>query len=432
MSRPRSSWSPEWTFTLGFSVGLMALTLVHTLLPSSSVDRDIELVRAVRDLAQDTYVGETDSRALIDDALAGMVAGLDRYSRYYGPQEIAEITRETSGEYKGIGVVFRDPVEAGQVRFPLWNSPAHRAGVRVGDRFVEVAGKAVLEMEPEELRETLRNARGDLAILLEHRDGTREEVSLQPEAVIDPTVRHARMLDADLGIGYLAITSFSHRTVEEFDRSTAWLLERGMEALVVDLRSNPGGILDAAVRVADRFIDEGTIVSTRTRRETRSTLATEAETLLGGLPLVLLIDEDSASASEVLVGAIQDHRVGTIVGEPSYGKGAVQTLRHFERDQAIIKITTSNYFTPAGRRIERGDERHGIAPDLLVETDARERLSLHRYLMSYSPPLPIRPEVEAWEQEEGVVLYAKAPPDPQLEAALDLLRGDLPRTHAPD
>ena len=240
----RSSPPPEWIFAIGFVCGLLTLALVHAVLPSS-FDRDIELVRAVRDLAAETYVEEPDSREMLDDALRGMVAGLDRYSRYYGPAELAEIERETSGEYKGIGVVFRDPVAAGQIRFTLPGGPADLAGLTVGDRFVEIDGDPVEEMGEEAMRALLQGDE-ELAVLVEGRDGGRRSVHLLPQAVIDPTVRHARMLDRDLGIGYLAIVAFTHRTPEEFDRWMQYLEGEGMRALVLDLRSNPGGILDAA------------------------------------------------------------------------------------------------------------------------------------------------------------------------------------------
>ncbi len=426
-SGPRSRTSPELTFAVGFACGLVALAIVHALLPSS-FDRDVELVRAVRDLATETYVEEVDSREMVDDALRGLVGGLDRYSRYYGPAEIEQIERETSGEYRGIGVVFRD-ADSGEIRFPLPNSPAERAGLRVGDRILSVDGARVADMPAGGLRESLkRSAIDEIELEVEGRDGVQRSTRLTPEDVVDPTIRHARMLDAALGIGYVAILSFSHRTPDEFDECVDYLEGEGLRALIIDLRSNPGGILDAAIRIADRFIEEGTIVSTRTRVETRSSSATRAETSLAGLPLVVLVDGDSASASEVLVGALQDHRVAVIAGEPTYGKGAVQTLSRFERDNAIVKLTTSNYFTPAGRRIEHGDNgaQSGIAPDVLVQASGSVRRGIHDFLRTYSPPPKAVPELRRWEREEGIELIAKAPPDPQLDVALGLLRGESP------
>ncbi|MEM7310859.1 MAG: S41 family peptidase [Planctomycetota bacterium] len=420
---PNRNPLPELTFAVGFACGLLTLSIVYALLPAP-VDRDVELLRAVRDLTQETYVEEVDSRTLIDGALRGMVGNLDRYSRYYGPEEIAGIDRETSGEYLGIGVLFLD-AEEGRIRFPLAGSPAERAGLRVGDRIVAVDGARVDAMPEGGLRDSLKRRSGEpIELELLGRDAEVRTATLRPEPVVDPSVRHARMLDDELG--YLAIVSFSHRTLEEFDRWTAWLSERGMQGLILDLRSNPGGILDAAIRIADRFIPDGVLVSTRSRTETRSTRARAEETHLLGLPLVVLVDGDSASASEVLCGALQDHRVGVVVGEETYGKGAVQTLSRFEHEQAIIKLTTSSYFTPAGRRIERGSGWTGLAPDVWVALPAGQRRAIHGFLRLYSPPPAAVPELRAWEEEEGLTLIAEAPDDPQLDAAIGLLRGRSP------
>ena len=420
---PNQKSHPELLFAVGFTCGLITLAIVHALLPSS-FDRDIELVRAVRDLAEETFVEEIDSREVVDEALRGMLESLDRYSRYYGPDEIADIERETSGEYLGIGVLFEDD-ERGVIRFALPDSPADRAGLGVGDRIVSIDGEIVDDLPEGGLRKRLRRTSGELIELeLERRDGSTAQTSLRPEAVINPTVRHARMLDDELG--YLSIVSFSHRTPEEFDRWTGWLREQGMGGLVLDLRGNPGGILDAAVAVADRFIAEGVLVSTRSRTETRSTHARRENTRLLGLPLVVLVNKDSASASEVLCGALQDHRVAVVTGEPTYGKGAVQTLSRFDRDRAIVKLTTSNYFTPAGRRIERGSGWDGLAPDVLVELPDALRRAIHAFLGTYSPPPEDLPELHAWEREEGRELIARAPADPQLDAAVNLLHGRPP------
>ena len=421
----RSRTPSELVFAFGFACGLVTLAIAHALLPSS-FDREIELFRAVRDLASDTYVEEVDSRELIDGALAGMISGLDRYSRYYGPEAVAGIQRETSGEYHGIGVLFVDP-EGGLIRFALPDSPAEKAGLTVGDRIVRVDDAWVRDLPPGGLRDRLRRAKRDaIELELEDRQGARRTTSLYTEQVIDPTVRHARIVDHDLGIGYLSIISFSHRTPDEFDRTIRWLEGEGMRSLVLDLRSNPGGILDSAIRIADRFVSEGILVSTRSRTETRSTHAKSDETHLKGLPLVVLVDGDSASASEVLCGALQDHRAAVVAGESTYGKGAVQTLSRFERDNAIIKITTSNYFTPAGRRIERGTGWGGLAPDVLVKVSNTARRMIHAFLNTYSPPPDAIPLLTAWEDEEGVTVMARAPEDPQLDAAMLLLRGVSP------
>jgi len=412
---------PELVFAVGFTCGVLTLGVIRMM----TRDRDLELLTAVRNLALDTHVDEHEPRELIDDALAGMIGNLDRYSRYYPPREIEALRRETSGRYLGIGVLFLD-IDRGVVRFALPGSPAERSGLRPGDRIVRIDGEWVADLEPGGVRDLLRRRTGEpIELEVEDRSGARREVALSPDHVTDPSVRHARILDPELGIGYLALTSFTHETDDEFDATVEWLRGRGMQGLVLDLRANPGGMLDVALRLADRFIDDGVLVSTRSRSETRSTHATLEGTRLGGLPLVLLVDGDSASASEVLCGALQDHRVAVVVGEPTYGKGAVQTLTEYE-GEASVKITTSLYFTPAGRRIERDAEHGGLAPDVEAEITPLERRAIHAFLDSYSPPPNALDDLAAWEAEEGVAVLPRPPEDPQLRVALDLLRGVAP------
>jgi len=413
-------------FVLGLVVGLLC-ALIADRLTLTLADRDIELVRAVRNLAIEDFVGDVDSDRLIDDALRGMMSGLDEHSRFYGPEEVAQISRETSGEFRGIGVVFQE-LSAGRILFAFPGSPADRAGLHVGDRFLEVDGEPVEAMAPGDLRASLQREDEDsIEALVEDLEGERRTVVLHPERVLDPTIRHARMLDGQHGVGYVSIHSFSHRTPEEFDLAVESLLAIGLEGLIVDLRHNPGGILDSAVQIANRFIAEGTIVATRTRTDTTVTTAEASAARYKGLPLVVLIDGGSASASEVLAGALQDHSVAVLIGDSSYGKGTVQTLRPFAGDRGIVKLTTATYFTPAWRPIEREENgQSGISPDHVVEIGRVPRSEVYRFLENYSPPAETLAAIEAWESREDRELYARHPADVQLEAAVALLNGEAP------
>lgn len=411
-------------FVLGLSIGLF-VSLVVERTARSFLDRDMELVRAVRDMARDEFVGEIGADQLVDDALRGMLNGLDRYSTYYGASEVAELDRETSGEFLGLGVIFRAG-EKGRILFAYPGSPADVAGLRVGDLIERVDGEAVEPMENEHFQEALHR---DAPLRLDVVDlqGDPREVVVQPDVVLDPTVRQVRILAAHPGLGYLAIRSFSHRTPGEFDQAVRELTDHGMKALVLDLRGNPGGILDAAVTIANRFIDRGAIVSTRTRAELSTTAARHDEAILAGLPLVVLQDGRSASASEVLAAALQDHAAAVIVGEPSYGKGTVQTLKRVKGRDAVVKITTATYYSPSMRRIEHDEEdasRGGIAPDLFLPIEDRERWEIYRFLSAYSPPETVRPALAAWEAAQGITLIGPPPPDRQLAAAVALLSND--------
>lgn len=423
---PDRAGSGQALFVLGLAAGLLAALAVDRV-ARSTLDRDIELVRAVRDLTLEEFVREVPEDALIDDALGGMLAGLDRYSHYYGPREIAALDRETAGEFLGIGVVFRSG-ELGRILFSYPGSPAHKAGLRVGDRIVSAEGRTVTSMDAGALQELLHREESEVHLGVEDLAGAVREVRLRPDVVLDPTVRHARMLAPELGIGYVYIRSFSNRTPDEFDEAVTGLQQAGLRALVLDLRLNPGGILDAAVAIANRFVASGALLATRTRTETHVIPADPERATLAGLPLVVLLDPLSASASEILAAALQDHAVAALVGEPSYGKGTVQTLRRIGRERAVVKLTTANYCSPSLRRIEHQDSdedstRSGIAPDLWVPIAPRERSEIRHFLFGYSPPEGALEELRAWERRDGLDLIDEPPRDRQLDAALALLSG---------
>lgn len=409
---------------LVFAVGALCGVVWATAAGLFTRDRDLDLLRQVVEMTEDEYVGEVARPALVDDALRGMLSRLDRYSSFFGPEDISSLDRETYGEFRGIGVVFVPPASEGNVLFPVPGGPGGRAGLRVGDRILSVDGTPLDELPAPGLSAYLQSSpeRVELCVLgLDRRERT---LQVTPEAVLDPTVRHARMVDPEHGIGYLAILSFTHRTPEEFDRAVAALRRDGLRGLVVDLRANPGGILEAAVELANRFVGSGVLVSTETRKGRKPVEADPAKASLAGMPLVLLVDERSASASEVLAGALQDHAAGALVGRPTYGKGTVQTLTRFGDNRAIVKLTTANYLTPSGRRIERHEgEDSGLAPDVAVSIEPDEREAVYRYLASYTPPEEALEAIRAWEDGSERRLLPPPPPDHQLEVAVRLLNG---------
>ena len=357
---------------LVFVGGLLCGALWTLTVARLSRDRELALLESVVELTREEFVDDVEPAELIDDALRGMLSDLDDYSAYFGPEEIARLDRETYGEFRGIGVVFAAPTSSGEILFPVPGGPASRAGMRVGDRIRTVDGTPLEEL-PQGLAAHIQTGGEDLQLGVIGLDDVERTLLLHPEPVLDPTVRHARLLDPERGVGYLAILSFTRRTPDEFDAAVATLRQRGMRALVVDLRSNLGGILDAAVELANRFVPEGVLVSTKTRQGLEAMRADAGKAALAGLPLVLLIDGRSASASEVLAGAVQDHAVGALVGEPTYGKGTVQTLTRFGEGRAIVKLTTGVYLTPSGRRIERVEGRElGISPDVALDLSGDE------------------------------------------------------------
>jgi carboxyl-terminal processing protease len=406
---------------------MVLLALVQALLPAREA-ADITHYREVRRFVLDHFVGVVDPDVLVQDALQGMLGNLDEYSRYYDQSESQRVDRETRGRFTGIGVVFRAPVSAAQVLFPLPGGPADAAGLQVGDVLLTIDGEPAAEGGQETLRERLRGEpQSEVVLEVRGLDGSEREHRVVRQSLVDPTVRHVRLADEEPAIGYVAVSSFSRETSREFDEACEWLEDAGMRGLVLDLRDNPGGVLEAAVDLARRFIPEGVIVSTEGRGARDVLRADPSEAHLEGTPLVVLVDGGSASASEVLAGALQDHRVAVILGEPTHGKGVVQTIRRYDERGTIAKVTTSYFYTPAHRNLERNPaegREWGIVPDFEVSLSDGQRTSVLSHILRYGPPRELTDQLRAWEEAEGVALLDEHPEDPQLEAALALLRGE--------
>lgn len=417
------------TFAFGLLSGVLLAFVAEELWPSG-LEEDLAQYREVRDFAREAFVRDVDDGELVELALSGMLRGLDEYSRYYDTEQSKALERETRGRFRGIGAIFRPPVGAGRVLYPLTGSPAARAGLRVGDQFLALEGTPLGDLDEAEFRALLSDPPGGtLEATVRGLDGAERALVIEPGSVVDPTVRHAHLVDPTRGVGYLAITSFSSETPREFDVCLDFLRERGATSLLLDLRGNLGGVLESAVEIAGRFVPGGVITATEGRGEPMVYEAEPGSAWYLGMPLVVLVDEDTASASEILAGALQDHRAGVLVGAPTYGKGMVQSIRHFPRWGTRAKVTTSYYYSPTGRSFERTadpDRDYGILPDVLVEATNTERAALLGFLRDYGPGPEVLPALEAWERAEDLVLVEELPRDAQLEAALGLFEGRRP------
>ncbi len=416
-------------FALGMMSGMLVLMIAFLLFPEPEDPATAEF-EAVQEFARRHFVREIGSDELVTRALSGMLDGLDPYSRYYDGESSEQARREIDGDFRGIGVVFRSPISRGQVLFPLAGSPASEAGVRVGDRLLEVDGDQVPGLSGPQIRALLSaSGRSEIKLLVEGLDGGERDLVVEPAMLLDPTVRHVGLLDSTPAAGYLAVRSFSHRTAEEFDAAVTALREQGAESLVVDLRYNFGGVLDAAVHMASRFIGEGVIVTSEGRNRSASYEAGEVEALFAGMGLVVLVDGDTASASEVFAGAVQDYRRGVVVGAPTYGKGMIQMTQSFPRFGSRAKVTSGYYYSPSRRNFEKSadpDRSSGILPDMIVEIDGEQRSRIHGWIARYDPPASMLDELNAWAAAADGVVLPEAPGDPQLDAARALLRGERP------
>lgn len=313
------------------------------------------------------YVDDVDDHALMEKALRGMVAALDPHSAYLDSEEFEEIRLSTMGSYPGIGIEVI--AEEGVVRVlrPIEGSPAQLAGIVPGDQLVRIDG-AEIGADLAGAIARMRGASGSLVKLSIRRPGT---AGLLEYALRRAQVEVHSVLEATLepGYGYLRITSFSETTPQDVARAINRLKRdnpEGIKGLVLDLRNNPGGVLEAGVAVADDFLESGVIVTADGRTpESRFRMDATPGDLINGAPLVVLVNGGSASASEIVAGALRDHGRALLVGRRTYGKGSVQTVMPLAHGGAI-KLTTSRYFTPSGASIQG----KGIVPDVIEEGPA--------------------------------------------------------------
>ena len=310
------------------------------------------------------YVEPVSDRDVIENAINGMLQGLDPHSSYMNPRSFRDMQVQTRGEFGGLGIEVTQENGYVKVISPIDETPAARAGVRPGDLITHLNGNSTLGLSLQEAVEQMRGERGTSIRLTIRREGTAApiEISLTRD-VVRPQVARFRLEGND--IAYVRLSSFNEQTEGALRRAVAAMRSQAggnLRGLILDLRNNPGGLLDQAVQVADDFLDQGEIVSTRSRRDADAQRwNARAGDIAQGLPMVVLINAGSASASEIVAGALQDHRRAVVMGVKSFGKGSVQTVMPIP-GQGAIRLTTARYFTPSGRSIQA----LGIEPDIEV------------------------------------------------------------------
>ncbi|MEH6577459.1 MAG: S41 family peptidase [Amphritea sp.] len=338
--------------------------------PAALPLEEIRLFTEVFDRIKRAYVEPVDDAKLLEDAIRGMLAGLDPHSTYLEPDAFSELQTHTSGEFGGLGIEVG--IEDGFVRVitPIDDTPAQRAGIKAGDLIIKLGGQPVQGMDLNDAVKLMRGRPGSELILTIIREGEDKPLEI---TVIRDVIRVASVKQRVLseGFGYLRITQFQVNTGKDLERAIEKLNKQtDLKGLVLDLRNNPGGVLRAAVEVSDAFMDDGLIVYTQGRLENSELRYSATSKNLGnGLPLVVLINQGSASASEIVAGALQDQERAIIMGVDSFGKGSVQTILPLGKDRAL-KLTTARYYTPSGRSIQA----QGIEPDIYVsEADIKLR-----------------------------------------------------------
>lgn len=366
-------------FAQGLAVGIVMLLVGATGIMGFRLGADASTrglpeefanLEALFDLVEDTAVDEPAEQALLDGAINGLLSALDdRYAVYYGPDRYSALNADLDGEFVGIGITIEERTDGVYVVGVLPGSPAERAGVRVGERIAAVEGADATDGDTTgDVIEMIAGEEGDpVTITFDSGDEGERDLTMTREVLDFPEVT-SRVLDS--GYGYTSVRQFSRNVDDQLEEQVLALQEEsGIAGLVLDLRGNPGGLLTEAVEVVSLFVEEGLVVSVESRDDVEEREAL-GDAPFADLPLVVLVDGNSASASEIVAGALQDLERAEVVGLQTFGKGTVQTIRDLELG-AGVKFTTARYFTPDGESIEGV----GVTPDVLSEEDPTAQLA---------------------------------------------------------
>ena len=412
-------------FLVGVLIGSGQSQKVSAL--SNSTYEDLKVFTDVLGLIQKDYVEETKSKDLIYGAIKGMLETLDPHSAFMPPNMYKEMQEETRGRFEGLGIEITIKDSMLTVVSPIEGTPAYKAGILAGDQIIKIDGEPTKNFTLMDSVKRLRGPKGTKVTISILREGFTKpkDVTLVREVIPVRSVRHELL---EKNYGYLRISQFQEKTDDEFEKAMKALQEESkgtLKGLILDLRNNPGGLLDQAVKISDRFIESGLIVSVEGRKEDQKMkFYAHPDGNLAHYPLVVLVNGGSASGAEIVAGAIQDQGRGIIVGTQTFGKGSVQTIIPL-KDGSGLRLTTARYYTPNGRSIQA----KGIVPDIIVKPSRSEEEK-----EALAPKLPTERDLERHliDVEKGVSMEKdkskkeevkeKKPTDHQLERALELLK----------
>lgn len=384
--------------------------------------RQLNLFGDVFERVRADYVDPPKDEQLVETALNGMLTSLDPHSGYLSAKSFRDMQVQTRGEFGGLGIEVT--MENGLVKVvaPIDDTPAARAGVRPGDLIVQLDGDQVQGLTLQQAVEKMRGAIGSPITLKIQRPGVEDPIDIK---IVRDQIKIASVRSRQEGedIGYIRVTQFNEQTSDGLHNAIEKMsadMGPKLKGFILDLRNNPGGLLDQSIKVASAFIERGEIVSTRGRRpeDTRREYARGGD-LTKGKPLIVLVNGGSASASEIVSGALQDHKRATILGTRSFGKGSVQTIIPLGSQNGAIRLTTARYFTPSGRSIQA----QGIEPDILLQPDLPEA---ERAKTETKGEASLRGHLKAeGEEKSASSSYVATNPleDNQLQLALSLIRG---------
>ncbi len=379
----------------------------------------LNLFGEVMERAKNTYVEEVDDKKLIESAINGMLVSLDPHSSYLDVQSFKYMNEQTKGKFGGLGIEVTMEQGVVKVVSPIDDTPASRAGLKPGDYITNIDGENVIGMTLNDAVDKMRGKVGSKVKLTIRRINEKPfDVTLKREEVKIQSVKS----DVKAGdVAYIRITSFSEDTdqmVEKALKKAQKETKNGIKGIVIDVRNNPGGLLDQAVNISDLFLDQGEIVSTRSRNE-EDTIRYSAKKgdIAANLPMVVLVNDGSASASEIVAGALQDHKRAIILGEKSFGKGSVQTVVPLGKYGAM-RLTTARYYTPSGRSIQA----KGIEPDVVVHPAKVEEIESNFGLSEAEYSNALKNDAAEDKKDKKTEANSDWRKDYQLSRAVDLVR----------
>lgn len=416
-----------WAFLIlaGIAAGTAVLNLArsHTAVAANSeIYRQLDLFGDVLERVRSDYVEKPEDAKLIESAINGMLNALDPHSAYLNAKHFRDMQVQTRGEFGGLGIEVTMENGVVKVVAPIEDTPADKAGLLSGDFITHLDGEQIQGMTLQDAVEKMRGPVNTPINLTVVRKG--EEEPLKIKVVRDVIRINPVKARAEDDVGYVRITTFNEQTYNELKKAVGNLKKEiggKLKGYVIDLRNNPGGLLEQAISVSDAFLEKGAIVLTRGRnlQETQRSNA-RAGDITGGKKLVVLINGGSASASEIVAGAIQDQKRGTVIGTRSFGKGSVQTIIPLEGNGAI-RLTTARYYTPSGRSIQA----KGIDPNIKVEQELPDELKKKQQKPRGEASLRGHLKSDDEKEESGSSAYVPKEPekDTQLKYALNFIRG---------
>jgi carboxyl-terminal processing protease len=438
MNREKLAWCVSIVL-----IGWLAFSIPGTL---AQRDDDYSFVRTLVDIHRQVasnYADPVDEAKLRQGAIDGMLSELDPFSVYVPPQHQEAFDRLLEGSFKGVGIQL-DTNDDGRIEVitPIDGSPAQRAGIMAGDVILKVNGESIEGMRQNEVVKRITGPLGSqVTLTVRHATGDEQELTMTREEIVLPTVKgYSRRPDNtwdwyvcdDPKVAYMRVSQFTPETYQRIKETLAgseqWhgLLHDGMRGLVLDLRFNPGGRLDQAIQILDMFIEHGTLLSTRGRNRPESRIEATGSGTLPNFPMIVLINEHSASASEIVAGSLMDHQRAVVVGTRSYGKGSVQEVIPLDGKSGELKLTVAYYYLPSGRLVHRKKDATdwGVEPQISVPMDAMTERKVAQQMAErdfFHKPMP-----KATTRASGTAPATTQPQyDAQLQRAVDTLIATL-------